>query len=188
MTNPLTTLDEIIWKQFEKVTVAAEKNLGLNKWDLARISSSAGTIFFAGAGVTIAGSGIFMEDITYTLMGAVSGLVALGTYIPIYKNLRVSEQLEEEKLLNTSETLSEKPHFTPGRPLSYGLAAVIGFMGSLPLYYQSSPPQIIRNIYSTYGPFIGLGLMLAAGALVSLESSNYFKSQLPPSQQRQEKF
>lgn len=183
MTNPLTTLDEIIWKQFEKVTITAEKKLGLNKWDLARISSSSGVIFFGAAGATIAGSGILREDITYTLLGAMSTLVALVSAVPIYKNLRKSERQEEEGLLSTSKTILEKTQFTPWRPLSSGLAAFVGFMGSLPLYYQSSPPQLIRDIYGTYGRFTGLGLMLAAGTLVSLDSGDYFKSQLPPSHQ-----
>src|SRR3989344_4714863 len=44
MQNPLVTLDEIIWKQFEKVTVKANKNLGWNKYDLARITDTAANL------------------------------------------------------------------------------------------------------------------------------------------------
>ncbi len=35
MANPLTSLDELIWKQFEKVTQYAHKNYG---WDYRHIS------------------------------------------------------------------------------------------------------------------------------------------------------
>lgn len=31
MRNPLTSLDELVWKQFEKVTIAAEKRFGWDK-------------------------------------------------------------------------------------------------------------------------------------------------------------
>ncbi len=48
MTNPLTSLDELIWKQFEKVTQYAHKNYGWDKYDLAKATHLSSSIAMAG--------------------------------------------------------------------------------------------------------------------------------------------
>lgn len=48
MTNPLTSLDELIWKQFEKVTQYAHKEYGWDKYDLANVMHLSGSMAMAG--------------------------------------------------------------------------------------------------------------------------------------------
>ena len=50
MRNPLTSLDELIWKQFEKITIAANKRLGWSKYDLANITQNISTVSYFGMG------------------------------------------------------------------------------------------------------------------------------------------
>ena len=77
MTNPLTSLDELIWQQFEKVTVAANKRLGWNKYDLATASSGAASVSALGSGLYSGIYGFLKNQITMEAIGA--ALVIIGS-------------------------------------------------------------------------------------------------------------
>jgi len=61
MINPLTSLDELILKQYEKVTVKANKELGWSKYDLARLSTDYAATLYVGTGIYF-----FMGGFPYT--------------------------------------------------------------------------------------------------------------------------
>ena len=59
MTNPLLTLDRLIWNAHEKVTRAAYQRLGWNKYDLVQIAETAGNFGMIATGLAIVGHGLF---------------------------------------------------------------------------------------------------------------------------------
>jgi hypothetical protein len=104
MTNPLTTLDELIWKQFEKVTIAANKKWGWDKWDLAMTTDYLYCAGFACSGVYVALYGVFAREPSIALLGAAGAAISpLGYSIQKEKN-RYFKNREWKQLVETGAT------------------------------------------------------------------------------------
>ncbi len=179
MTNPLTTLDELIWKQFEKVTVAANKRLGWDKYDLAQIADTVDGASLTGAGISYFAQGILEEEVGYVAGGI------LGIYVG-WRCYRTSQRRNEKEYNDEINSLAQTgaariPTMKPWRPLllagggiAFGLG--IGIAGFFAYYFpvlQSSLtpktylPMILSSITCTL-----LGISTLSGI-----SANYFRSQ-----------
>ncbi len=124
MKNPLTSLDELIWKQFEKVTQYAHKNYGWDKYDLTNVMETAASGLMIGYGTyvvtaaTMANS--FSRSIGYAFLGTGTGLLGI-IFGSLSRRRNENERAKElQKLLQTGA--ASKPHYTAIRP-----AALLGF-------------------------------------------------------------
>src|SRR3989344_1343933 len=131
MQNPLVTLDEIIWKQFEKVTIKANKSLGWNKYDLARITNTAANLAYTTYGVYELLYGLGNNSLLDMTVGGV--VIPLG-YILNKRN---------QKILNKDEEIEVRyieRNGAPMQPLYDPFRPTIGILGLFPIVMG------IRNI------------------------------------------
>ncbi len=181
MRNPLTTLDELIWQQFEKVTVAAEKRLGWDKWDLADRALKIADGALVGFGTYVAISGSYatgsmhyaVPTLGATLIGSALLMECIGSHV-----FQKERRREQKLLLQTGA--SEEPTFSPLRPV--GLvsgSALLGWGASLfyvpvavPKHFQNMSPEL----YNTMG---GMLSILVGTYFSSLTAMSYFQDQLP---------
>jgi len=77
MKNPLTSLDELIWQQFEKVTQYAHKEYGWNKYDLSRWCDNAAALSLVGMGTYSALQG-FIDPTTRAPLNLSLGFAAVA--------------------------------------------------------------------------------------------------------------
>ncbi len=178
MTNPLTTLDELIWRQFEKVTIAAEKRLGWDKWDLAKISCFIAAGANTGIGVYQVIKGLVFSQYEFVPGGTLVGLGGIASYVIADKVLNELKVAEERRFAR-GETII-KSHLWEERPVlialgSFSVAAGVYSLikGSpyIPERYQSDP--------SAYNTVTGLSEILGGSWIASLATIDYFLSQLP---------
>ena len=177
MTNPLTSLDELIWKQFEKVTVAANKRLGWNKYDLVQITDDVTAVAMVGYGVYIGLPELikdqYLSMCTPSLMMSAAGLSIGMSYL---KCSRIINQWYEEKevqdILRTGA--GRKPSFDSLRPLTLAVATTLS-AGSI----FDTHPHPNENVYTA----LNLGLIMIGMLWCTKIASDYFYSQLmtPPS-------
>lgn len=113
--NPLTSLDEIIWQQYEKVNSFAHKKFGYSKYDLAKIAGNVGGGAFMGAGLYMAMQGYYEQEPVLTGLGILFSVFG-GAAIPcnnfIYKR---REKMELNQIISTG--VPNQPKFGPFRPL-----------------------------------------------------------------------
>ncbi len=177
MNNPLTSLDEIIWKQFEQVTQYAHRNYGWDKYDCKQITDSL-------SGVAVLGLGIYNILLGYNLDDRFiqSGYIASGVIYSAggislhYFSKKVNEtcrKREVKKIIQNRAT--QQPSFTSARPFGIAMGMGLVFNGI---------DFLISNDFKTR--LIGL-IMLPGGAYWEFSmASSYFRSQLltPPSIKR----
>ncbi len=172
MTNPLTSLDELIWKQFEKVTVAANKKLGWNKYDLVTVTDNISNITLLGGGVYFGMYGAITKSSVLTTIGAVATVVAPIHYSFCKSKNQREEDKELEQIIKTGAV--REPVYEPLRPLR-----LIGWSNLLPvgaatLFFSERPSQF------TF--LIGASCMLIGLTHIINVASDYFRSQImtPP--------
>ncbi len=178
MTNPLITLDELIWKQFEKVTIAADKRLGWDKWDLARITYNLADAAYAGFGTYLAVAGIENSSPALFFFG---GSLVIGSYY-VHKlhqaNNKRQKSLELQQLITTGAPA--QPSFGPKRPLELGFYLFAEYH-SLTLAYNNKETFISLSagdesaIYSLFG----LAIIFGGVGATLWTFGEYFSSQLP---------
>ena len=182
MTNPLTSLDELIWKQFEKVTVAANKRLGWNKYDCAYLANIIGNVSFIGYGTYELLLGIEKQSTTGLLDIVVGGGCLIAGGIFLHGSKEKFKQKEEQELRHLAYTAASppKPNFDPSRPVILAIAAEATTVG---LYYLIATATIDPSLTYPSPTLIGL-IQIAAGTMISfLQIQRYFEDQLmtPPS-------
>ncbi len=118
--TPLTSLDELIWKQFEKVTQYAHKNYGWDKYDLTNVMETAASGLMMGYGTylvtaaTMANS--FSRGIGYAFLGTGTGLLGIIFGSLSRRRNENGRTKELQKLLQTGA--ASKPHYNALRPLA----------------------------------------------------------------------
>ena len=118
MQNPidaLTSLDELIWKQFEKITHYADKEFGLSKWDLARTSHTA----FLLSGIIVSNS-LLVEGYSFPATFVLPPF--LSSYI-----IATSRCKERQKTENAFLRSGIVPTYETyqSRPLALGIISII---------------------------------------------------------------
>lgn len=173
MKNPLTSLDELIWKQCEKVTEYAYKNAGWDKWDLIRVTDTAAITAQVGMGIYTAMSGVVRNEFPvlrgyYVLMGGLIGGGGLATSY-FYKVMNKQRQDQEFKIL-TETGASLRPSYGSMRPNALGAASALAGYAAYNLHQDAAPLDVLW----------GLTMGCASILLISSVASNYFSSQSPP--------
>lgn len=173
MTNPLTTLDELIWKQFEKVTVAAEKRWGWDKWDLDQGTKNIEMTLAIGAGVYFTGYGFEAKSIfPHGILGiAAITLAGLGFYA--YNTIIPQQRRKDEvkEFLLTGAVY--QPQFSSRRPTVLGLAGTSFLCGTIiETYYKTLVSLPTDHLMAIASFLIGAGLSTHV-------AGEYFESQLP---------
>ena len=186
MINPLISLDELIWQQFEKVTVAANKKLGWNKYDLARIADSTAAMFFSGVGVYYTLRGVHDSSITHPiyLAGGIF-ITSLGYFIYNSKNQR-NKRAEEEEIKEIVRTgAAKEPEMSMYRPImllwpGYFITRSLDHL----MQRNSKIPEFSTSLsINQHNTLAGL-LFLSMGLYFLGDwSADYFRSQImtPPS-------
>lgn len=178
MSNPLTTLDELIWKQFEKVTVAAEKRLGWDKWDLAIGTLGVAAGSFAGTGVYLSIQEIIFSGYNSLPITAIPFIAGVAGYEAGRMFLQRA-RAREEKLVEQG-VAPFQPQFNPFRPGGLALGAAATLYGIFTLKYgQPETPAKYATNSQAFNTINGLITILAGTYGISLFSSYYFITQLP---------
>ncbi len=135
----LTSLDEIIWKQFEKVTNKAHQEVGWTKYDLARRALAVESASFVGYGVYGIIEGAYQPSVTTMVFGGLFTLLSLPFHRVGVSNLDSKEQKELDNLL--SSQAAHCPSFGIRRPLGFlvaGIGLYYGIEGENTTPYQSA--------------------------------------------------
>ncbi len=178
MTNPLTTLDELIWRQFEKVTVAAEKRWGWDKWDLSIGTLGVAAGSFAGTGVYLSIQEIIFSkyyNLPLATLPVIAGVVGYEAGRMFLQRARA----REEKLVKQG-VAPFQPQFNPFRPggLALGAAAILYGIFTLKYGVPDIPTDYATNPHA-FSTIDGLGTILAGTYGTSLFGTFYFITQLP---------
>ena|SRR3989338_2927690 len=176
MQNPLTSLDELIWQQFEKVTRYAHKNYGWDKYDLAEICNSA-TAF------SLLGGGIYDAIATYSQGGLLRGTVAALAYTAVSITLKNfgKDTINKWRKSDLKEFLAtgaiREPTFSGIRPAMLSMPTILYGVSAL----AAAGNNILgdKNFYDgQYRAAVTLGFFMEGTALVSFVSLWYFEGQL----------
>ncbi len=171
LTDLLTTVDEAIWRQFEKITLKAEKELGWSKYDLAHKAN----IVEGCAGLScltyITASGVMMNDFKYMLLGIGVAPVAVYNH---FQNRKIIEQREKSELYSSIGGVVEAPLFGPFRPIAGAMGTLAISQGIFGLSFSPTPEVSKQQI-------VAYGLMIVAigAAYVFRETGDYFLTQIP---------
>lgn len=179
MQNPLTSLDELVWKQFEKVTQYAYKNYGWDKWDLTNIVDQAFCASYLGIGIFASEIGMQTYNPQHFLM-AIVGIVG---GITMSYGFNQKNKLSREKEINSflKKGATYKPYFDSFRPtaLTIGVTGIGVFLSRYSSLYNYPPLQ--KKGISTNNEILAYSLIGIAGCfcLIAMQISNYFRTQLP---------
>jgi|SRR3989338_9204905 len=110
MTNPLTSLDELIWKQFEKVTQYAHKEYGWDKYDLAHVIDSVSGVVAVGTGTYGLIVGTLEKNIPY--LAEHISLVPLCGFILIKGSMNGNKSVNRKNLLKQEHQRNHYLTFT----------------------------------------------------------------------------
>lgn len=173
----LLKLDEAIWKQHEKITQKAQKGLGWNKYDLARVMEYGAVGSFLGS--AIYNFIDFSLNVESEMGYGVAGLLWLGYCGIKYTGisyLKKKEEAEIDMLIKTGATIA--PKYKSSRPLMCIMDTLLMSSG-------------IGYLNSTDGSnkFLTLnGLLFITWGIGNLfeKSSSYFQDQImaPPTKKK----
>ncbi len=184
MKNPLTTLDEIVWKQFEKVTQYAHKKLGWNKYDLATITDRAFAAVSVGASVYAGIEGAYYPVASSDQIIAMAvSLMWLGAGYLEHQNAKKNKKLEKSELSEIVRTGAIlQPQFSSSRPVTLCIDLLVCGGGIYGLLGGLQPAHEIVGGPQEYSLLIGLSLIATGATFLFKTSSDYFRSQLmtPP--------
>ena len=186
MTNPLTSLDELIWQQFEKVTVAANKKLGWSKYDLARIADSTAAMFLSGVGVYHTLRGVHDSSVNRPINLGLGILITSLGYLIYNSNNQRNKRWEEQEIKEIIRTGAVKqPKMYMHRPV---MLAWPGYFITRSLDHlmqrNSKIPEFSTSLsINQHNTLAGLTLLALGLYFLSDWSANYFRSQFmtPPS-------
>ena len=181
-------LDELIWKGFEKITQKAHKELGWNKFDLARITHSAAT--FSGAAYGVYGFILQTKTNNYFyLVQDAFFTAAMGVSFYVgHQNLNHQERAETELL---KSGIVYPPTYKPLRPALMISAAIFGAAGIGALGWGITLPEGIElKDYASDAKetlsLLGTSIIGLSGFGVLEVCSSYFKDQImtPPTKKK----
>ncbi|MDP3734139.1 MAG: hypothetical protein Q8R37_02830 [Nanoarchaeota archaeon] len=184
LTEKLTELDEYIWKQFEKVTVKANKELGWNKYDLARATKSLANVTYGGTGFYLSLLGYNnLENNSNSYLAMLMG-VGLTIAAPLMQknDMKVYNQFEERETAIIKETgAALQPTFESYRPKLLFFAGSIA-IGSVLNYNDTS---MLESLFETTKQNANLVTLIGgiySFSLSSMVSAHYFLQQIltPP--------
>src|SRR3989344_8682973 len=116
LTDKLTELDEVIWKQYEKVTQYCNKEFGWNKYDLVGKANVGTAISAVGTGVYGTLEGYLDSSPVLAISHLFVPTMALGIYYTLKKNIGVWEKRERHQMENG---MIKAPQFKALRPMTY---------------------------------------------------------------------
>ena len=179
MKNPLTSLDELIWQQFEKITQKAHTELGWDKFDLATRTNLL-------AGMSMTAAGLYSTFNLYYDNGNISpvglGVTVMG--LAYYRMCKRSDDtlrvLETYRVMNSGA--ARKPKFNPRRPLT--LMGSLGgwYVGSQFIRYAQYPSHLAIKDPVNFKKTIGLTIIGVASTFLFQTCAMYFHDQIfiPP--------
>ncbi len=159
--NPLETLDQIVWKQYEKVTNYCNDKVGWNKYDLAKLSNDTAGIFAVGTTVYSAinsyfGMNKFVDQPNFSnLWDVIVSLACIPLYLSFaktsYKESQQYKEKEEKEYQSLLETGAVKqPTISATRPaalfcflycISWGIYQLHGSISN-----NSETPQNLTKV------------------------------------------
>src|SRR3989338_10069535 len=175
MKKPLTSLDELIWQQFEKVTQYAHKNYGWDKYDCKQVTDSLSGVAGVGFGVCsiLLGYNLDKAFISSGYMAMGVALAGLGICIPYLSEKADNYYRKQEVREIIQSGATQQPSFIWTRPLAIAVGIGVAWIGMD--FLEESKGMETRL----------LGLMMLPGAahLEFSSASSYFRSQImtPPS-------
>ena len=182
MKNPLTSLDELIWKEFEKVTQYEHKEWGWDKYDLARMSDNVAVLSLVEMGTYSALHG-FIDSSTRAPLNLSIGFAAVAAAYFLSKHKqRKNDEFELEELKDFVETGAVRPPIILWfRPLYF-----LGFSGYFLqegveklLNRESFVPQFFTFLSpGEYNTLIGLSALCVSMCALGEGSAGYFRSQI----------
>lgn len=174
MTNPLTSLDELIWKQFEKVTQYAHKNYGWDKYDLTNIMETTTGGLMMGYGTYLVTAATmtnsFSSGIGYSFLGTGTGLFGI-LFASFSRRRNENERAKELQELMETSTVT-KPHYTAIRP-----SVLLGFT------YMATQGLLDYQIKNkNFGVALDFAIITGGLGSIFLVATSYFKDQImtPP--------
>ncbi len=178
MTNPLTSLDELIWKQFEKVTVAAEKRFGWDKWDLAQITIGAAAVSYLGTGLSTFFTGYKGNNTMLTGLGAIAIVGSVGVYELGRYAFNLMRGVEKAEIKRGTIW---KPRFGSTRPFLYltSLSSICTGIYAPTIAAGKTPPQLPKISVNDFEYLSSLLFLGTASLLFFLTTTSYFITQLP---------
>lgn len=180
LTDELTAVDEYIWKQHEKVTVKANKELGWNKYDLARMTLSIAEVSTLGVGVYLGIGGMISDAPLAIALGSSLTVSSLFSYHLSKENLNQAEKVETEFL--RSKAAPQQPQFSAFRPLKVGVGMYLLTRASF-IFYESTDFFSTNNENNSLG---GIITSLLSSMILSNVASSYFRDQImtPPTKKK----
>jgi len=171
MRNPLLSLDEIISKQFKKVTDIAEKRFS-NKLDLASITDKLLYVSSIGTGTFGCIKGYYAESQAYILLGTITLLYGGCAFYN-------STQPREKK----THHHDEKTNISGFRPIIFGFflgLSILSFFTGINYLTKGVPtvPEGFSKIeLNDYNKLTGLICLFGSVFAFSFASSSYFNTQ-----------
>src|SRR3989338_11041410 len=171
MNNPLTSLDELIWKEFEKVTQYAHKNYGWDKYDCKQVTDSLSGVAALGVGIYGYISGFALNEyVAFAPFGTIFSAGGISLPYLWKKENEISRTREINEIIQ--QGVARQPLYTWMRPLAIVIGIGTVFEG---MHFLMSN-DLERRL---------AGLMILPGAAYweFLLASSYFYSQImaPPS-------
>jgi hypothetical protein len=178
MRNPLTSLDELIWRQYEKVTQKAAK-LGYSKYDLMYLCDVGAAVSFTGNGSYTMLEGILGGSALATAFGAACAIIG-GLYYKASK-ITTAETEERDTRALVQYGAVPPPQFTGIRPLHLGMAVYLVGLGAYTLIREDIPvPSTFQKLSpSDYATLKGLAELALSAFGAGVVSASYFLDQTP---------
>ena len=123
MNNPLTSLDELIWQQFEKVTQYTHKEYGWDKYDCKQITDSLSGVAALGVGIYGYISGFILKEyLAFIPFGTLFSAAGISLPYLWKKENEISRTREINEIIQRG--VARQPFYTWMRPLA--IAAGVG--------------------------------------------------------------
>lgn len=161
----LLQLDELIWKQYEKVTQKADAYLGLDKYDLVNICSKLSVGGALGVSVYAGFNSIEQQSVNYGLLSVV--YLGLAGFDYFYSP-KINELRKKQDQITLQSDLIHYPNFNSTRPEGLILATISYGLGSVFYDKMNNSGLLISLLNFSVGFFTTASI-----------SQWYFRDQLP---------
>ncbi len=185
LTEKLTELDQVIWKQYEKVTQYCNKEFGWNKYDLARKTNT-------GMGISAAGAGVY--GVLEGVLGSSPATVGASLFCPMVgigycylTKIIINESQEKEEISQLEKGVVHAPEPRAYRPLLLGAGFLNLFLSISSFLGLQEVPETLKPLsqdnYNILGGLYGLAL---ASMVFFVASTDYFSEQImtPPQKKK----
>lgn len=164
MKNPLTTLDELLYRQFEGITKATHEMFGWTKNSLANLTDIIASVSITGAGTLLASEGFATKKLYTLYSGCFFAFYGLINYLSVKNS-------EEEKTKKVdSSKYAEQIKFKPYRPM---VVLMSNLVAGLELVYT------IKNFKIGDSAVVPLVIFMGTNYFTFSIFSSYFQDQKP---------